>query len=60
MLEEIGGDGTPEDVIQGFYGEVLELVEALNHGRCPKPSIEDIFPSVELCFRLSDSVRQNH
>lgn len=60
VLDEIGGGETPEDVTQGFYGEVLELVEALSLGRRPKPSIEDVFPSVELCFRLSDSAKQSH
>jgi predicted dehydrogenase len=60
VLEEIGGGETPEDVIHGFYGEVLELVEALKLGRRPKPSIEDVFPSVKLCFRLSDSADKNH
>ena len=59
-LEEIAGSETPDDVTQGFYGEVLELVDALSLGRRPKPSIEDIFPSVELCFRLSESAKKNH
>src|SRR5207253_9551451 len=56
-FEEISGKETPEDVIHGFYGEVVELVEAMNQGRRPRPSIEDVYPSVELCFRLADSVR---
>ena len=60
VLEEIGGSETPEDVTHGFYGEVLELVEALNQGRQPNPSIDDVFPSVELCFRLSDSAEKKH
>jgi myo-inositol 2-dehydrogenase / D-chiro-inositol 1-dehydrogenase len=59
VSEEISGSQTPEDVIQGFYGEVVELVEAMNQGRRPRPSIEDVFPSVELCFRLADSVERN-
>jgi predicted dehydrogenase len=60
VLEEIGGGETPEDVIHGFYGEVLELVDALNQKRRPTPSIDDVFPSVELCFQLSESAEQNH
>jgi hypothetical protein len=56
VLKEIAGNEIPEDVTHGFYGEVVELVEAMNQRRRPKPSIEDVFPSVELCFRLSDSV----
>jgi predicted dehydrogenase len=54
VLEEVAGSDTPEDVIHGFYGEVIELVHALREGNRPKPSIEDIFPSVELCFQLAD------
>lgn len=54
VLEEIAGSETPEDVTQGFYGEAIELIQALSRGRRPKPSIEDVFPSVELCFQLAD------
>jgi predicted dehydrogenase len=54
VLEEIAGSDTPEDVINGFYGEVVELVRALTTQQQPKPSIEDVFPSVELCFELAN------
>lgn len=54
IVEEIAGSETPEDVTQGFYGEASELIQALSTGRRMKPSIEDIFPSVELCFQLAD------
>ena len=56
VLEEISGSDTPEDVINGFYGEVTELVEALSRKQRPKPSIQEVFPSVELCFGLADRV----
>jgi predicted dehydrogenase len=56
VLEEIPGSDTPEDVINGFYGEVTELVEALSRKQRPKPSIEEVFRSVELCFGLADRV----
>ncbi len=59
VLEEIAGSETPEDVTQGFYGEATELIEALNSGKRPKPSIEDVFPSVELCFQLADRTEGN-
>jgi predicted dehydrogenase len=59
VLEEIAGSEIPEDVTHGFYGEVVELVEVMNQRRRPKPSIEDVFPSVELCFRLADSVEKH-
>jgi predicted dehydrogenase len=59
VLEEIAGSETPEDVTQGFYGEATELIEALNNRKRPKPSIEDVFPSVELCFQLADRVEKH-
>ena len=58
-LEEIAGSDTPEDVINGFYGEVIELVRALTNQQRPKPSIEDVFPSVELCFQMADHAEKN-
>jgi predicted dehydrogenase len=59
VLEEIAGSETPEDVIQGFYGEASELIQALSNGKRLKPSIEDVFPSVELCFQLAGRVDKN-
>lgn len=59
VLEEIAGSETPEDVIQGFYGEATELIRAVSHGKRPNPSIEDVFPSVELCFELADRAQRN-
>jgi hypothetical protein len=59
VLEEIAGSETPEDVTQGFYGESAELIEALDNRKRPKPSIEDVFPSVELCFQLADHIEGN-
>ncbi len=56
VVEEIAGENTPEDTVFGFYGEVVELVDAISHQRRPKPSIEEIFPSVEACFELADQV----
>ena len=60
VLEEVARSETPEDVTQGFYGEIIELVDALKQERQPTPSIDDVFPSVELCFRLSESAKKNH
>jgi len=58
VLEEIAGSDTPEDVINGFYGEVVELVWALTNQQRPQPSIEDVFPSVELCFQIAVRAEQ--
>jgi len=59
VLEEIAGSDTPEDVINGFYGEVVELVRALTNQQEPRPSIEDVFPSVELCFEIANRAEKN-
>src|SRR5713101_7628091 len=59
VLEEIAGSDMPEDVTNGFYGEVVELVRALTNQQRPKPSIEDVFPSVELCFQMADHEEKN-
>jgi len=58
VLEEIAGSDTPEDVINDFYGEVVELVRALTSQQRPQPSIEDVFPSVELCFQIANRAEE--
>jgi predicted dehydrogenase len=58
-LEEIADANTTEDVVFGFYGEVVELVESINHGRRPRPSIQEIFPSVQSCFELADQMERD-
>jgi predicted dehydrogenase len=59
VLEEIAGSETPEDVTQGFYGEASALAQTLSAGQRLKPSIEDVFPSVELCFQLADRAAEH-
>jgi predicted dehydrogenase len=59
VLEEIPGRDMPEDVINGFYGEVVALVRFLTNKQRPTPSIADVFPSVELCFQMADRVEKN-
>jgi len=58
-LEQIAENDITEDVVSGFYGEVVELVEALTEKRRPRPSIEDVFQSVELCFGLANRAEEN-
>jgi myo-inositol 2-dehydrogenase / D-chiro-inositol 1-dehydrogenase len=43
---------TPEDIVNGFYDEAAAFIHAV-HGGPLKPSIADIFPSVELCFEIA-------
>ena len=59
VLEQVAGSDAPEDVINGFYGEVVELVRALTNKQPPRPSIEDVFPSVELCFQMAERAEKN-
>jgi len=59
LVHEEIADGEPEDVVSGFYGEAVELVEAFRQGRRPKPTIEDIFPSVQACFELVERVENS-
>jgi predicted dehydrogenase len=42
----------PEDIVNGCYDEAATFIEALRGG-VPKPSIADVFPSVELCFKIA-------
>ena len=59
VLEEIASIDAPEDVMNGGHNEVIEFVRALRTGTAPYPSIEDIAPSVQLCFQLAEMVAQN-
>jgi myo-inositol 2-dehydrogenase/D-chiro-inositol 1-dehydrogenase len=43
---------TPEDVVDGCYDEAAAFIQALSGGT-PKPSIAEVFPSVELCFAIA-------
>jgi predicted dehydrogenase len=42
-----------EDVVFGFYDEAAMAIQNLVHGEPLKPSVEEVYPSVELCFRLA-------
>ena len=43
---------TPEEIVNGCYDEAAAFVEMLSRGT-PKPSIAEVFPSVELCFEIA-------
>src|SRR6266496_261580 len=53
VLEEIASIDAPDDVMNGSYNEAVEFVTALRTGARPRPSIEDIAPSAQLCFQLA-------
>jgi predicted dehydrogenase len=48
---------TPEDIVNGCYNEAATFLEALSGG-IPKPSIAEVFPSVELCFEIARSANE--
>jgi myo-inositol 2-dehydrogenase / D-chiro-inositol 1-dehydrogenase len=43
---------TPEDIVNGCYDETAAFIAAVRGGT-PKPSIAEVFPSVELCFAIA-------
>lgn len=45
----------PEFVRVGAYGETQEFIQALSEGRPPWPSIEEVFPSVEIAYTIDPS-----
>ena len=56
VLENQSSKDEPEDLRNGAYEEVVEFVRALNTGRRPWPSVEDILPSARICFAIAESV----
>jgi myo-inositol 2-dehydrogenase/D-chiro-inositol 1-dehydrogenase len=48
---------TPEDVVNGCYNEAAAFLEVLSGG-APKPSIAEVFPSVELCFAIARTANE--
>jgi hypothetical protein len=49
----------PEDMLNGCYDEAAEFVRALTLKETARPSIEEVFPSVELCRTMSKAVEEN-
>ena len=56
VLEEVAGDGMPEDILNGGYAEAEEFIRALSHGDAPHPSIDEVAPSVMLCLTMAKSL----
>jgi myo-inositol 2-dehydrogenase / D-chiro-inositol 1-dehydrogenase len=59
VLEEHESQATAEDVVNGFYDEAASLIRALHAKQELRPSIEDVFPSVQLCLNLAAQVAQH-
>lgn len=57
-VEEVAAEGTAEDLLNGCYDEAAEFIRALREGQPLRPSIEDVYPSVELCWELQGAAEQ--
>jgi predicted dehydrogenase len=57
VLEEIAGNDMPEDVVNGGYAEAEEFIRALSQGDAPRPSIEEVAPSVTLCLMMAKNMK---
>jgi myo-inositol 2-dehydrogenase / D-chiro-inositol 1-dehydrogenase len=58
LVEEVAPEGMVEDLLNGCYDETAELVRALTSSDRPRPSIEDVFPSVELCLIMAGTANE--
>ena len=58
--EEAAASSTPEDVLNGCYGEAAEFIHSLQAKRAPHPSIQEVFPSVKLCLELATTQRSTN
>ena len=57
-LAECASDQTPEDVLNGCFDEAAEFISALVNNRPARPSIEEVFPSIELCFEMAKTLSE--
>jgi myo-inositol 2-dehydrogenase/D-chiro-inositol 1-dehydrogenase len=48
---------TAEDIVNGCYDEAVAFIEALSGGT-PTHSIDEVFPSVEICFAIAKTANQ--
>jgi myo-inositol 2-dehydrogenase / D-chiro-inositol 1-dehydrogenase len=55
-IESHATEEEPEDLRNGAYQEVEEFVDALQTGRRPQPTIDDILPSARISFAIADRV----
>jgi predicted dehydrogenase len=53
VSKETAPDDMAEDILNGCYDEGTEFIRALTMKDTPRPSMEDVFPSVEICFTLA-------
>lgn len=53
LVVEESAEGTPEDILNGCYSEAVTFISALTNKTPLYPSVEEVFPSVELCWALA-------
>lgn len=58
LVMEESSEGVPEDVLNGCYDEASVFIGAVAAKKRPRPSIADVFPSVELCLQLARAATQ--
>lgn len=58
-IEEVAPEGTAEDLLNGCYDETAEFIRSLRERQPPSPSIEGVYPSVELCWQLHGATERN-
>jgi predicted dehydrogenase len=58
-LAEAASENMPEDVLNGCYDEAAEFIRALTRKEPARPSIEEVFPSVELCWAMAKILKEN-
>jgi predicted dehydrogenase len=58
VIEEVAQD-MPEDILNGCYDEATEFIRSLEHKEFPRPSIENVFPSVELCLTMAGAAQRD-
>ena len=56
VISESATEDMAEDMLNGCYDEVASLIRALASGKLPRPSIETVFPSIELCWAMARTV----
>jgi predicted dehydrogenase len=56
VIEAHAHEEEPEDLRNGSYQEVEAFVRALQTGKHPQPSIEDIVPSARISFAIAELV----
>jgi len=58
VLTEAASGNEPEDVLNGCYDEASEFIRAVTRKAQAGPSIEEVFPSVELCWEMAGKLEE--